>query len=702
VAKGSAEVGSTANRYQILGKLAVGGMAEIFLARGANTTGLIRYCVLKRILRERAGDAQFVQMFLDEAKLAAQLQHPNIASVYDIGLLGDSYFFTMEYVHGETVRSLLHRAKQHDRKVPLACVLTIIAGAAAGLHHAHERHGNDGRPLGIVHRDISPSNLMVSYEGNLKIVDFGVAKAADRVETKSGTVKGKISYLSPEQCRGSRVDRRSDLFSLGIVMWEMLTGARLYRRSSDFENMTAIVHEPPPAPSSRRPDVPRAIDDIVLRLLAKSVADRYQTAGEVVEAIENASMRAGTILSTSAVSRLVHDLFGARPEPWFDLDTETAPFQRMMLASRPLANLAPVPIDPVEAELAAVPDLSVSMVIDDDEDGDPDDAATDPPRPAAPRRDAALALGSIAPPVDATPPRRAPSSPPFNPSPGAAAPAPRAPVLAIAPPTSRAPATIPLGGAVPSVPVTVPGSPRAVAAAAAEPAPPSLPAPPRPSQPALPTGGVRALLEAVASAVPANSPSATTLLGHSAPAINAALTQMRQAASALAAGQATAARDAAPPAPSTVTAPDLQPAGASAVAPGGSEQPAVVASPGSPAQHASPWSHGNRTPSGAFESPRLAAPSGPNPILDSSPRSGPVPTASPAATRFAGPGQPQPSSMAGAPAGDHRTPRRASRFSPTLLAIIVVAAAVGASIAWFSLRDDPDPATPAVSAPQGH
>src|SRR5215831_17228734 len=167
-------------------------MAEIYLARGAGVAGLVRYCVLKRILREKATDAQFVQMFLDEAKLAAQLQHPNIASVYDIGMLGDSYFFTMEYVHGETVRSLLYRAKQRERSVPLACVLTIIAGAAAGLHHAHERNGNDGRPLCIVHRDISPSNLMVSFEGNVKIVDFGVAKAANRAtETSSGTVKGK-------------------------------------------------------------------------------------------------------------------------------------------------------------------------------------------------------------------------------------------------------------------------------------------------------------------------------------------------------------------------------------------------------------------------------------------------------------------------------------------------------------------------------
>src|SRR5262249_47720632 len=148
---------------------------------------------------------------------------------------------------------------------------------------------------------------------------------------------------------GARVDRRSDLFSLGIVMWEMLTGARLYRRRSDLEHMTAIVHEPPPPPSSRRPDLPRAIDDLVLRLLAKPVAERFQTARDVVEAIEDAAMRAGTILSTSAVSRLVHDLFGARPEPWLQADRDPAA-DRRMLASRPVPDdLAHTTIDPVEA-----------------------------------------------------------------------------------------------------------------------------------------------------------------------------------------------------------------------------------------------------------------------------------------------------------------------------------------------------------------
>ncbi|HMG52105.1 MAG TPA: serine/threonine-protein kinase, partial [Kofleriaceae bacterium] len=517
MAKVSAEVGSTANRYQILGKLAAGGMAEIFLARGANATGLVRYCVLKRVLRERASDAQFVRMFLDEARLAAQLQHPNIAQVYDIGMLGESYFFTMEYVHGETVRSLIHRTGSRNRAVPLACALTIIAGAAAGLHHAHDRVSNDGRPLGIVHRDVSPSNLMVSYEGNLKIVDFGVAKADDRgTETKSGTVKGKISYLSPEQCRGTRVDRRSDLFSLGIVMWELLTGARLYRRASDFETMTAIVNEPPPAPSSRRSEVPRAVDDIVARLLAKSVADRFQTAGEVVEAIENASMRAGTILSTSAVSRLVHDLFGARAEPWLDIG-ETEPLQRMVLASRPLPpSIVAVPADPVELELSAVPDLSVSMLLDDDElDAGTESGERETVEPPARRAAAARAApaGSAPPPFDAAPAQRR-----------AQLGAPGSPVAAVA----TAATGLPRGA--PSGPLTAPSAPlafareRAATAAAAGPAP----------QLAAPAGGMRAILEAIANAVPASPVAATTLLGVSAPATNAAMAAIRQSTSSLA------------------------------------------------------------------------------------------------------------------------------------------------------------------------
>src|SRR5678815_3645351 len=184
------------------------------------------------------------------------------------------------------------------------------------------RIGLDGRPLGIVHRDVSPSNLMVSYEGGVKLVDFGVAKADDRAhETKSGTVKGKISYLSPEQCKGKRVDRRSDLFSLGICLWEMLTTERLFRRSSDFENMQAIVNERVPPPSSLRPEIPLEIDDIVMRLLAKNPDDRFQTGDELHEMIEGAAVRTGSALSAASLGRYMRELFGQKPEPWIELQT---------------------------------------------------------------------------------------------------------------------------------------------------------------------------------------------------------------------------------------------------------------------------------------------------------------------------------------------------------------------------------------------
>ncbi len=361
------EVGSTANNYQILARLATGGMAEIFLARGTSGTGVERYVVLKRILRDRANDAQLVKMVLDEARLASQLQHPNVAQVYDIGKLGDSYFFTMEYVHGETVRALLHRARSLRRDLPANVILTVIAGAAAGLHHAHERLGHDGRPLGIVHRDVSPSNLMVSYEGGVKVVDFGVAKAENRVqETRSGTVKGKIAYLSPEQCRGNPVDRRSDLFSLGIVFWEMLTIERLYKRNSDFENMTAIVTEDPVLPSSRKPNISPELERICMRMLAKDPNDRYQTADELVEALEEASPRIGAMISSSAVGRLVRDMFGQRPEPWLEMDSTTIempqPDPGLTVTSEPVPReLVSGPGASVDLMLAKVRDLSSRM-----------------------------------------------------------------------------------------------------------------------------------------------------------------------------------------------------------------------------------------------------------------------------------------------------------------------------------------------------
>ncbi len=354
-------MGSAASSYEILAKLAMGGMAEIFLAKGASSAGVERYVVLKRILHDRSKDANFIRMFLDEARLAAQLQHPNIAQVYDIGKLGESFFFTMEYVHGETVRNLLQRSHALRRPMAIGSVLTVIAGSAAGLHHAHDRKGMDGKPLGIVHRDVSPSNLMVSYEGTVKVVDFGVAKAASRdTETRSGTVKGKITYMSPEQCKGGDIDRRSDLFSLGIVMWEMLTTERLFRRASDFENMQAIVAEDVPPPSSLRPEIPPEIDAIVMKLLAKRVSDRFQTADEVHEAIENAAVRSGSALSASSLGRFMRELFGQRPEPWIELQANEQHPEAYTVTSEPVVSeLQPSSqYAELDQRLSAIPELS--------------------------------------------------------------------------------------------------------------------------------------------------------------------------------------------------------------------------------------------------------------------------------------------------------------------------------------------------------
>jgi eukaryotic-like serine/threonine-protein kinase len=207
---GQRNAGAASNQYQILGHLATGGMAELYLARAVGIAGFERYVVLKRIMAEHARNHRFVTMFLDEARLAAQLHHPNIAQVYDIGRVSDSYFFTMEYVHGENVRDLLQRVAALKRQIPFEVSLTVIAGAAAGLHYAHDKRGINRQPLGIVHRDVSPSNLMVAYEGAVKLVDFGIAKASHRMtETRSGAVKGKVAYMSPEQCTGHPLDRRA-------------------------------------------------------------------------------------------------------------------------------------------------------------------------------------------------------------------------------------------------------------------------------------------------------------------------------------------------------------------------------------------------------------------------------------------------------------------------------------------------------------
>ncbi len=344
--------GLLGGRYQLLKHLASGGMAEVHLARATGIGGFARHVVVKRILPEHARDARFVTMFLDEARLAAQLHHQNVVQVYDIGEDDGSYFFAMEYVHGVDLREVLRAVARQRGQLPIEHALAIVAGAAAGLHHAHDRLGPDRQPLGLVHRDVSLSNILLAYDGAVKVVDFGIAKAATRTtETGSGTLKGKVTYMSPEQCQGKPLDRRSDVFALGIVLYELTTVTRLFSADNDYATMHQIVAQDVPPPSSRRADYPPGLEPIVLRALARDVDARYASAGALLEAIEGYAAMRGLTMSPAALGRWVRDLLGERPEPWHDLGSATGP---PVVVSLLEGSLPEVIVAQTESSLSAI------------------------------------------------------------------------------------------------------------------------------------------------------------------------------------------------------------------------------------------------------------------------------------------------------------------------------------------------------------
>ncbi len=306
-------------KYKIIQRLAVGGMAELFLARVTGIEGFEKYVVVKRILPQHAQDRHFVDMFLDEARLAARLDHQNIVQVHDIGQEAHAYFFVMEYLHGEDAQELLKVEGRREQRIPLEQALTIITGVAAGLQYAHEKCDTDGLPLHIVHRDVAPSNIIVTYDGGVKLVDFGIARAHFRQsQTEAGRVKGKLSYMSPEQCRGEELDARSDLFSLGIVTYELTTMSRLFRvrRSKKLEVMQRIAKGDIPPPSTRMADYPPALEQIVMRALQVSRKKRYQSAGEMLRDLEGFAKEENMSLSPSNLAWYLRESVGHRPEPW--------------------------------------------------------------------------------------------------------------------------------------------------------------------------------------------------------------------------------------------------------------------------------------------------------------------------------------------------------------------------------------------------
>jgi serine/threonine protein kinase len=301
------------SRYRIVGPLSRGGMAEVSLALQVGVQGFSRVVALKRVLPSYAEDAGFLEMFLDEARLAARLDHPHIVRIYDLGQDEEAYFLAMEYLPGEDLRQLHDVLAASNGQVAPGLAAYLLAQAADALHFAHELTDEHGEPLHLVHRDVSPSNVIVTYDGQVKVVDFGIAKArGNAFETGVGVMKGKLGYLAPEQFTGTPVDRRTDVFGLGILLWELLTNTRLFVRDSAAATMAAAsVGEVPPL-SGFRDDLGPELEGIVQRALAHEPAARFQTAGALRDALEHYLRGEGLAPTPRDVAEWMQSLGGTR------------------------------------------------------------------------------------------------------------------------------------------------------------------------------------------------------------------------------------------------------------------------------------------------------------------------------------------------------------------------------------------------------
>ncbi|MFT3838531.1 MAG: protein kinase [Myxococcaceae bacterium] len=356
-------------KYLLLDRVNIGGMAEVWRGKTFGAGGFERIVAIKRILPNIAEDEEFITMFIDEAKITVQLNHANVAQIYELSHVANSYFIAMEYISGKDMRAVFDRCRKKGEPAPIPLTCYCIARCAEGLDYAHRQKDRQGRDMNIVHRDVSPQNALISYEGEVKVIDFGIAKAAGKAtKTQAGILKGKFGYMSPEQIRGLPLDRRSDVFAIGVCLYEMLTGERLFVGDSDFSVLEKVrkVEVLPPTTYNRR--IPEALEKIVMKSLAKDVDERYQYASELADDLQRFLITNDSIFSRKDLAQYMKSTFAeeyerekARMAEYVEI---VAP-EGMMLAAEAGFGAAPLPPPTTQAAspsaMTAIPTVAPSM-----------------------------------------------------------------------------------------------------------------------------------------------------------------------------------------------------------------------------------------------------------------------------------------------------------------------------------------------------
>jgi serine/threonine protein kinase len=301
------------DRFELVAELATGGMATVYLGRLSGAGGFQRFVGIKRLHPHLAREPEFIEMFLEEARLAARIHHPNVVPILEIGTSEQGYYIVMEYVEGDTLANLIARAVQGGQRVPVRVAIRVLVDVLAGLHAAHELADDDGKPLGIVHRDVSPQNILIGIDGSARLTDFGVARATSKLSTtRTGQLKGKLAYMAPEQARGAKdIDRRADIFAAGVVMWEALEGRRLFKGDGDADTLNKVLYEPIPPLEDVERSVPHEIEIALEGALDRERLRRFPTAAAFADALERAARETDAVATHKDVAAYLEEILGA-------------------------------------------------------------------------------------------------------------------------------------------------------------------------------------------------------------------------------------------------------------------------------------------------------------------------------------------------------------------------------------------------------